>query len=237
VDPFGYVKRLKTFGAGLASMVSHPGDALAALTDLETLEDNPSRWVGKQIPDLLLTLATAGAAKAAATGGKGATIAVHAVEKAEDIADVADAADLLGDTSMALRKKAKLSWTDGDGPAPPSSAGRTPTTSPAPGSSARAGDDGLFRNAYPEDSPGEFQRVPPDVAGARSGRYVYVVTEDGTLVIGRAGRAGHVDLANGFPVRAAGEFTTKGGEVVAVSNASGPTCQVEHRRAKQPSRR
>jgi hypothetical protein len=79
----------------------------------------------------------------------------------------------------------------------------------------------LFHNVHPEDVPGAFQRVAPDVAAARTGRYVYVVTEDGRLVIGRAGRAGHVDLANGQPVQAAGEFTTKGGEVVSVTNASG----------------
>jgi hypothetical protein len=139
LDPVGYAKRLKSFGAGLVSMVSHPGDALAALTDLETLEDKPSRWVGKQIPDLVLTITTAGSGKAAAAGGKVTKVVVHTVDVAEDVADVADAADTLGDTSRVVRDRAKLTWTDGDHPAPPSSAAPPPTTPPARAATEGAG--------------------------------------------------------------------------------------------------
>jgi hypothetical protein len=80
----------------------------------------------------------------------------------------------------------------------------------------------LFPNRYPEDQPEPFQRIAPSVALERSGRYSYVVTRDGRLVIGRANVVGHIDLAEGAKfVQAAGEFQTKGGEVININNASG----------------
>lgn len=81
-------------------------------------------------------------------------------------------------------------------------------------------DPGSFPNRIPEDKPDWFKPIPPDFALARSGNYLYVVLENGDLVIGKR-TAGHVNLAGGKPVLAAGEFKTKGGQVVYLDNKSG----------------
>jgi hypothetical protein len=52
------------------------------------------------------------------------------------------------------------------------------------------------------------------------GNYIYVVTDSGELVIGKR-TAGHVSLAEGGDVLAAGEFKTKGGEGVHLNDKSG----------------
>lgn len=79
---------------------------------------------------------------------------------------------------------------------------------------------GSFSNLVPEDKPDWFKPIPPDIALARSGNYLYVVLENGDLVIGKS-TAGHVSLARGNPVLAAGQFKTKGGAVVSLDNKSG----------------
>ncbi|MFF4952035.1 hypothetical protein ACWC2K_22975 [Streptomyces chattanoogensis] len=77
-----------------------------------------------------------------------------------------------------------------------------------------------FPNRIAEDKPQWFQQISPGQALARSGNYAYVVLENGELVIGKR-TAGHVSLAQGGRVLAAGEFTTKGGAVVRLDNKSG----------------
>ncbi|WP_201304922.1 hypothetical protein [Streptomyces sp. GS7] len=77
-----------------------------------------------------------------------------------------------------------------------------------------------FPNLIPGDKPDWFKPIPPATALARSGNYLYAVLEDGELVIGKR-TSGHVNLARGGPVLAAGEFKTKGGEVVSLDNKSG----------------
>ncbi|AJT62272.1 hypothetical protein T261_0583 [Streptomyces lydicus] len=77
-----------------------------------------------------------------------------------------------------------------------------------------------FPNQIPEDKPQWFKSISPGQALARSGNYAYVVLENGELVIGKR-TAGHVSLAQGGRVLAAGEFKTKGGEVVHLDNRSG----------------
>jgi filamentous hemagglutinin len=59
-------------------------------------------------------------------------------------------------------------------------------------------------------------------------RLNYVVTEDGKLVIGRIDKrfgvgpgGGHIDLAGGRPVRAAGEVVIRDGKIKYFDNASG----------------
>jgi hypothetical protein len=79
-----------------------------------------------------------------------------------------------------------------------------------------------FENRYPEDVPEYTQRIAAETALSRSNTYIYVV-QDGLLKIGDR-RAGHIDLADGRPVEAAGEFRTKGGKVVSFNNASGHYC-------------
>jgi hypothetical protein len=77
-----------------------------------------------------------------------------------------------------------------------------------------------FSNLIPEDTPEWFKPIAPGTVLSRSGNYAYVVTSDGELVIGKR-TAGHVSLAQGRDVLAAGEFKTKGGQVVYLDNKSG----------------
>lgn len=77
-----------------------------------------------------------------------------------------------------------------------------------------------FSNLFPEDTPEWFKPIHPGTALSRSGNYAYVVTGDGELVIGKR-TAGHVSIAQGRDVLAAGEFKTKGGQVVYLDNKSG----------------
>ncbi|MEU9118857.1 hypothetical protein AB0C96_03180 [Streptomyces sp. NPDC048506] len=77
-----------------------------------------------------------------------------------------------------------------------------------------------FPNLIHDDKPQWFKPIPPESVLGRSGNYAYVVLENGELVIGKR-TAGHVSLARGERVLAAGEFKTKGGEVVYLDNKSG----------------
>lgn len=78
-----------------------------------------------------------------------------------------------------------------------------------------------FPNLITEDKGREWVKpIAPGTALSRSGNYSYVVLESGELVIGKR-TAGHVNLARGENVMAAGEFKTKGGEVVSLDNKSG----------------
>lgn len=59
---------------------------------------------------------------------------------------------------------------------------------------------------------------------AQSGRFNYVVTEDGQLVLGRSGASrpnGHINLAQGHDVLAAGEARFVNGELRYIDNKSG----------------
>ena len=91
----------------------------------------------------------------------------------------------------------------------------------------------IFRNLAPEDvvRPNGFQPIDPASLRNASGRYNYVVDTEGRLVLGNY-RYGHIDLANGGGVLAAGEVRVVNGEVISINNASGhyrpsgPTAQV-----------
>lgn len=73
----------------------NPGDftlALGkALIDWDTLTENPARWLGKLVPDLILTVLTAGQAKLATSAARTAaglptlTRAARMIEKGEDV--------------------------------------------------------------------------------------------------------------------------------------------------------
>ena len=62
------------------------------------------------------------------------------------------------------------------------------------------------------------------MGGNRGKNVLYVVKEDGSLVISprpKGGEWGHVDLAGGEPVLAAGEAQYWGGQFKMIDNASG----------------
>ncbi len=87
----------------------------------------------------------------------------------------------------------------------------------------------LFANQFPEDKVGppiqlyDLDRLqsPAQIGG----RYNFVVTKGGKLIIGRRRNdeigGGHIDLANGKPVLAAGRVKIVGGRVRYIDNTSG----------------
>lgn len=81
----------------------------------------------------------------------------------------------------------------------------------------------LFANQAPED-----EVRPPNIIPNRrlltmdQRDLIYVVLKDGTLVTGKNRRwQGHIDLAQGKPVMAAGEFGVYNGKLKFINNASG----------------
>jgi hypothetical protein len=84
--------------------------------------------------------------------------------------------------------------------------------------------DALFANRFPADALGRPNLVPLGKLSEINGTFDYVVTENGELVVGRISRfpgGGHIDLAGGLPVQAAGEVKVVDGAIKYIDNASG----------------
>jgi hypothetical protein len=83
----------------------------------------------------------------------------------------------------------------------------------------------LFHNLSPEDEIRSANVVPVAALRSLRGTYPYVVTEDGELLVGKWGWSrepiGHIDLAGGAPVTAAGEAFFLDGTVRSFNNLSG----------------
>jgi hypothetical protein len=83
----------------------------------------------------------------------------------------------------------------------------------------------LFRNNYLGDVLDRPQTIPLNrLKEINQRRLNYVVLEDGTLVVGTRSDlpgGGHIDLARGGSVQAAGEFGVVNGELRFIDNASG----------------
>ncbi|WP_433669679.1 hypothetical protein ACQP06_00580 [Nocardia sp. CA-136227] len=78
-----------------------------------------------------------------------------------------------------------------------------------------------FENLFPEDRPDWARTFSPQaLLSGRSGKYAYVVLQDGSLVLGRI-TDGHVSLAKGELVLAAGELKMRSGRIVELNNLSG----------------
>jgi YD repeat-containing protein len=80
-----------------------------------------------------------------------------------------------------------------------------------------------FSNLFPEDVPRMPNVIPNDRLLTMSRKNLaYVVKEDGTLVVGRNNQfQGHIDLAGGDPVLAAGELRIHQGKIIYIDNYSG----------------
>ncbi|MEU5860847.1 toxin glutamine deamidase domain-containing protein [Nonomuraea sp. NPDC047529] len=59
-DPIGFLNRLRGAGETAAFAKQQPVEFGKALADLETLQKDPGRWFGRLVPDVILTIATAG---------------------------------------------------------------------------------------------------------------------------------------------------------------------------------
>ena len=97
VDPDGWASDMQALGTGLVYGVTHPVELGKALVDWDTWQESPGRAIGHLLPDLLLTLATAGGG-AAARGARG-------VQVLDDVADVGTTfqrLDRLGESGQRL---------------------------------------------------------------------------------------------------------------------------------------
>ena len=115
----------------LAKWVELPGETIAGLTkalsenpgaffegfikglfDYDTFIDDPGRWVGHALPDILITIATAGAGSGASAGEKGATAASRAsrIGKAvfKELTHIADVEDIAHLSKLAFNKLKKV---------------------------------------------------------------------------------------------------------------------------------
>jgi len=82
----------------------------------------------------------------------------------------------------------------------------------------------LFVNQFPEHELECPNLIPPAQLKNINGKFNYVITEDGNLIVGKGGRVpgrGHIDLANAQPVRAAGEVKVVDGQIKYIDNSSG----------------
>jgi hypothetical protein len=91
---------------------------------------------------------------------------------------------------------------------------------------AKASEPERFSNKFPDDEIGPpVQIIKPANYKTKTGTFNYVVTEEGELIIGKIDQAsvggGHIDLAGGRDVLAAGEVKMVRGEVHYVDNSSG----------------
>ncbi|TDR47756.1 RHS repeat-associated protein [Tahibacter aquaticus] len=80
-----------------------------------------------------------------------------------------------------------------------------------------------FPNLFPEDQPRAANIIPNEKLRTISQKgLAYVVKTDGTLVVGRNNTSqGHIDLAGGEPVLAAGEVSIHAGRIKLLDNSSG----------------
>ncbi|MCP2041505.1 hypothetical protein L1281_002107 [Neisseria sp. HSC-16F19] len=82
-----------------------------------------------------------------------------------------------------------------------------------------------FHNKFPDHPLGIPQTYTISQLKNKTGRLNYIVSVDGNLVIGRKNNhsigGGHIDLAKGQPVVAAGEVKFVNGKVVSIDNSSG----------------
>jgi len=97
IDPEGWERDVTGLAAGLAYGVTHPVEFGKAILDWDTWAESPGRAIGHLVPDLLLTLATA--------GGGAAARGARAAKAADELADVGTTfrrLDRLEDTSQRL---------------------------------------------------------------------------------------------------------------------------------------
>ena len=75
IDPAGWAADARQLAAGVRAAAGHPGQVALAVVDWPTLRENPERWVGHLLPDVLAGLATGGLAPVA---NRGVSVGVRA---------------------------------------------------------------------------------------------------------------------------------------------------------------
>lgn len=97
VDPQGWERDVTALGEGLLYGVTHPVEFGKAILDWDTWQESPGRAIGHLVPDLLITLATAGGG-AAARGARAAEVA----DELADMGTTVQRLDRISDTSQRL---------------------------------------------------------------------------------------------------------------------------------------
>jgi RHS repeat-associated protein len=102
----------------------------------------------------------------------------------------------------------------------------TGTLTPNYGAFVRCEELTKFTNKFPEHEIASAMAkiISLPMLKKVSGKFNYVVTEDGKLIVGKkfdTPGGGHIDLANGMPVLAAGELKVVNGELKYIDNTSG----------------
>jgi hypothetical protein len=97
VDPAGWQRDVGALAEGLAYGVTHPVEFGKAILDWDTWQSSPGRAIGHLVPDLVLTLATAGGG-AAARGAR----AARAADELADMGTTLRRLDRIDDASARL---------------------------------------------------------------------------------------------------------------------------------------
>lgn len=175
LDPEGWTEDVVALGQGVWYGVQNPVEFAKAVTNWDMWADNPARALGQLVPDLVLTLATAG-------GGAVATGARRGMDAADTLTDLGRAADRLdeaADLGSATRHLDDF----------------------RPGTAADGvGGDGLrFPQPRPDDpaTPGLILTEPGDVMGDFASR---VTPLDGTLDVAVHGSPTDFALTDGLDV-------------------------------------
>ncbi|WP_216211176.1 putative T7SS-secreted protein [Amycolatopsis aidingensis] len=106
-DSEGWVNDTRTLAQGLVAAGQNPIEFGKALIDWDTWSKSPGRAIGHLVPDLAISLATAGAGGVAARAGKGG------LKAADEMADPGKGADEIADTAKVADE---APTPPGDGP-------------------------------------------------------------------------------------------------------------------------
>ena len=82
----------------------------------------------------------------------------------------------------------------------------------------------VFVNRFPEHEIYSPHTVPTAQLKNINRKWNYIVTNDGKLIVGKGGQfpgGGHIDLASGQPVKAAGEVRIVNGQIKYIDNSIG----------------
>ena len=139
VDPEGWERDVTALGEGLLYGVTHPVEFGKAILDWDTWQESPGRAIGHLVPDLLITLATAGGG-AAARGAR----AAKAADELADMGTTFRRLDRIDDASQRLSflDRARTLLPGRERPLPPPN---VPAGSPAGRAAAFQG-----HGVYPE---------------------------------------------------------------------------------------
>jgi hypothetical protein len=101
LDPDGYVSDIADMGRGIAFGVTHPVEFGKAVANWDMWMENPARALGQLVPDLVITIATAG-------GGGAATAGRRSLDAVDAAADLGRAVDRVGDTTDHLTDLSRI---------------------------------------------------------------------------------------------------------------------------------